>query len=664
MDKLKRIGRMIAPPAQKGADGRAEWGSRTSFVLASMGGAVGLGNILRYPGQVFNNHGAQWFIPYLMALVFLGIPILWLEITIGQAYRGGTVVAYDHISKRAKGAGLAIVYTGYCIVLYYVPLLGWVMQYFRHSFRSPLPWEGRLQEFYLGDVVANGDPVVPEDGGWISYPQTGMVGETAGWVVFTWFIVWLCMFRGVGLLGRVVYFTMGLPIVTAIILIGRGASLPNAWDGIRLYIGTWRGDQLGRGDIWQAACGHIFFSIGVAMGYFTAYASYKPKYANAVQDAVIIAVCNSLYEVLVAFSVFGVIGNIGLFPSPENRQSTFSIGFVTYPAALAQMPGAQFWSVLFFFTVMLLGTSSAFALMEAIITLVKDSAWGHKLSRSLVSSVAVVISCLISLMYCTEFGFWLLDAVDMWTNFMSLFFVAWAECVFSTSIYRHKDVVGQTGWPAFLTYNFGYFGGQIIGLIVGQSTHNPSAAAGVGFGLFICGTLIAVFISKTPDAETPGIWGRNPMVRRWWWLAFYSGNQLTRDLNVTVAINNNWPLPSFWTPVLRYVSAPILAILTSFAYPTFGSVMNDPLHIFGFCVGHIVMLLVVVGLVIPRWFDVFLPDNRKYEGDLPYAPSVLVGTGDMHIGRREEEGSEDTNDKARADIDRGVDDSVQVGKLQ
>lgn len=521
MEKLQRVGRFLAPKSKEAADGRAEWGSRTQFVLASMGGAIGLGNILRYPGQVFNNYGAQWFIPYLMALSFLGIPILWLEIAIGQAYRGGCAIAHDHINKRAKGAGVAIVYTGYSIVLYYVPLLGWVMNYFRNSFRSPLPWEDRLQEFYMDDVVANVAPVVPEDGGWIQYPGTGMVAETTGWVVFTWFIVYICMFRGVGLLGRVVYFTMGLPVVTAIILIGRGASLSNAWDGIRLYIGIWDGAKLGRGDIWQSACGHIFFSIGVAMGYFTSYASYKPKYANCVQDAIIIAICNSLYEVLVAFAVFGVIGNIGLFPSAETRQSTFSIAFVTLPEALVQMPGAQFWSVLFFFTLMVLGISSAFALLESVVTLVKDTDWGGKIPRSLVSTIAVVVSCLLSLMFCTEFGFYLLDAVDTWTNYMSLFFVAWSECVFSTSIYRHKDVVGQVGWPAYLAYNTGYFGGQIFGVLVGH-TVSPSAGAGVGFGLFIVGTIIAVFISRIPDAETPQFWGRNIYLRRFWWLVFYS----------------------------------------------------------------------------------------------------------------------------------------------
>lgn len=106
-------------------------------------------------------------------------------------------------------------------------------------------------------------------------------------------------------------------------------------------------------------------------------------------------------------------------------------------------------------------------------------------------------------------------------------------------------------------------------------------------------------------------------------------------------MGKNWALPFFWAPVLRYISAPILAILTSFAYPSFNRVRNDPLHIYGFCVGHVVMLLVVLGLVVPRSFDVFIPNARRGEGELPYAPSVLVGEGDMRTTRGLEDGFED-----------------------
>jgi hypothetical protein len=84
-------------------------------------------------------------------------------------------------------------------------------------------------------------------------------------------------------------------------------------------------------------------------------------------------------------------------------------------------------------------------------------------------------------------------------------------------------------------------------------------------------------------------------------------------------------------------------MLTSFAYPSFNAVRNDPLHIFGFCVGHVVMALVVGGLIVPRSFDVFIPKARQGEGDLPYAPSVLIGQGELQTTRAVEEGFDDVS---------------------
>lgn len=79
-------------------------------------------------------------------------------------------------------------------------------------------------------------------------------------------VVWLCMFKGIGLTGRVVYFTMAMPIILMIVLIGRGCSLPNAIDGIRIYWTEWHGEKLASGTIWQEACGQVFFSTGIGMG--------------------------------------------------------------------------------------------------------------------------------------------------------------------------------------------------------------------------------------------------------------------------------------------------------------------------------------------------------------------------------------------------------------
>ena len=334
------------------------------------------------------------------------------------------------------------------------------MTFFRHSFASPLPWEGRGDDFYNNDVVAN---VAPEQNGfYLSYPGTGMVGETVAWTAFTWFLVWLCIFRGVGLTGRVVYFTMGLPFVVTIILVGRGASLPNASDGIGLMWRTFRGSELAKGQIWQTACGQVFFSTGVGFGYFTSYASYNAKHSNAVMDSVIICCSNVIFENLAAFAVFGVVGFLGMTPDPDNRLGSFVVGFLTLPQAVVEMPGAQFWAVCVFFTLMVLGFSSSFAMLDAIVTLWMDS--GTKLSRPVVVTILTVLSFCLSLPYCTEFGSYLLDGVDRRINDVALVFVVFTECIASNVVYRWKDVVNQVGMPAFAIYNAGYFGGKSTNL--------------------------------------------------------------------------------------------------------------------------------------------------------------------------------------------------------
>jgi len=633
MNALKKVGKWLAPPPETSEDGRDQWPSRTSFILASMGGCAGMGNLLRFPSQVYNNNGIQWFIPYLMAIFIIAIPVLVLEIAIGQAYRGGSVIAYNNINRRLKGVGLSLLYTAFVVGPYFVANLAWIMIYFRNSFKSPLPWTGRGQEFYMNDVVANVDRVeVAPGSGYVQYPGTALIGETVGWSAFTWFLVWLCIFRGVGLTGRVVYYTMGLPIIMTIILIGRSASLPNAGRGIKLYVGEFNADQLARGQIWQTACGQVFFSTGVGFGYFTSYASYNQKFSNAVMDSILIVCSNALFESLAAFAVFGVIGFLGMTPTPGERVGSFTIGFITLPLAVTEMPGANFWAILLFFTLMVLGFSSAFAMLDAAVTLTMDAQ--KKIPRWGIVTILVIVSFLLTLMYCTQFGFYLLEGVDRWLNDVALVFVVLSECISATTIYRMKDVIGQVGRPAFAIYNIGFLGALVLGVAVAHAV-SPGAGAGLGFGLFIAGSILSVFIGKTPDSVVPKFWCRNPPLSRFYYLAFYSGNMLRNDLNLIVGTGKNWKIPLLWAPTLRYLGAPILAIVYGFSYPGFYAVRNDPMHIFGFAVGHLALVIIALGLIVPSWFDIFVPVPRREEGKIPYAPGVIGGSIDVDSDDRE-----------------------------
>lgn len=90
-----------------------------------------------------------------------------------------------------------------------------------------------------------------------------------------------------------------------------------------------------------------------------------------------------------------------------------------------------------------------------------------------------------------------------------------------------------------------------------------------------------------------------------------------------VATGKNWRIPVFWSPLIRYISSPILFIVYSLAYPEFWTLRNDPVYVFGFILAHFCLIFAVVSLIMPRYFDVFVPQHRLDDGKRVAAPCVL-----------------------------------------
>ena len=114
------------------------------------------------------------------------------------------------------------------------------------------------------------------------------------------------------------------------------------------------------------------------------------------------------------------------------------------------------------------------------------------------------------------------------------------------------------------------------------------------------------------------------------------GNQLRRDLNQIVGQGKNLSIPFFWSGILRYVAAPALCIVFSFSYPNFYTLRNDPLHVMGFGVGHIALLLILFGFIMPKWYDVFIPPGRRGEGKTAYGANVPADVDTMEENARME----------------------------
>lgn len=365
-------------------------------------------------------------------------------------------------------------------------------------------------------------------------------------------------------------------------------------------------------------------------------------------DAVLICGSNVLFENFAAFAVFGVVGFLRRWPTDGVRLGAFVVGFLTLPEAVLQMPGQNFWAFLLFFTLIVLGFSSAFVMLDVVATLLVDG--GVKYSRPTIVTFLTLLSFLMCIPYCTQFGYYLLDGIDRWINNVMLIFVVWAECVTSTSVYRYSDIIDQTGTPAFAVYNSGYLGGQLVGIVVAHTTDSPGIGAGVGIGIWVLGSVVAVLMAKMTEvaqAGAPKAFRANKYLAKFYYLAFYSvslpnspnvpslrpshmftsvtlfisqstadpqGNQLRRDLNVIVGQKPNWRIPFFMPFLLRYISGPILAIIFSFAFPEFHTLRYDPMMVAGFILSLLGVSIVLFGFVAPRYYGAFIPAHRKMEG--------------------------------------------------
>jgi solute carrier family 6 GABA transporter-like protein 1 len=91
----------------------------------------------------------------------------------------------------------------------------------------------------------------------------------------------------------------------------------------------------------------------------------------------------------------------------------------------------------------------------------------------------------------------------------------------ATTIYRVKDVIDQVGLLPVLIFNIGLVLAEVLGLAVGHAVM-PEAGAGVGFGLFLLALIVSVLMAKTPHAETPRAFSSSPLMRKFFWIVFYS----------------------------------------------------------------------------------------------------------------------------------------------
>mgnify|MGYP000565585892 CR=1 FL=1 len=392
---------------------RQRWASRTVFLLAAVGSAVGLGNVWRFPYLAGKYGGGAFLVPYLIALVLIGVPLLMLEFAVGQKMQRGAIGSFRKLHPNFGSLGLFALMSAFIIVSYYAVVMGWSLIYFLASFG--VKWSSDAKSYFFDSVLQISDGVNVLGG--INWPILWSL-------VVVWVLIYFCVWKGTTSVGKVVVYSVPLPIILLGVLLLRAVTLPGFFNGWKLYLTpVW--SALVDPEVWTAAFSQIFFTLSLGFGIMVTYASYKNSEDDIAKDTWLTALINSAISLFAGFVVFGILGYMaGVTNSPlaELAASGPGLAFVVFPEALSLMPLPWLFSLLFFVMLLSLGIDSAFSLVEALNATILDKQQQGNVAKV---SIGVCLGGFIAgIIYTTRAGLYILDIVDHFVTNYNLMLVA------------------------------------------------------------------------------------------------------------------------------------------------------------------------------------------------------------------------------------------------
>ncbi|WP_017726375.1 sodium-dependent transporter [Halalkalibacterium ligniniphilum] len=401
---------------------REQWGTRAGFVLAAIGSAVGLGNIWRFPYVAYENGGGAFFLPYLFALLTAGIPLLIMEFTLGHKYRGSAPLTYARLNRKTEWIGWWQVAIAFVISTYYAVIIAWAISYTYFSFNQS--WGEDAEGFLFGNYLQLG--------------EVGSLGSLVPGVFYPLLLVWIVtlgvLFKGVKK-GIEVANRIFIPllVIMFLMLVIRAVTLEGAAVGLDAFFRPDWTEILSPG-VWVAAYGQIFFSLSIAFAIMITYSSYLPKKADINNNAFITGFSNSGFELLAGIGVFAALGFMATASGvgvEEVAAAGIGLAFVVFPQIINTFPGLNgLFGVLFFGSLVLAGLTSLISIVETYVAGLQDK---FKISRAKAVAFGGGLSAILSLLYATQGGLYLLDAADYFINqfgiavagLVSVIIVAW-----------------------------------------------------------------------------------------------------------------------------------------------------------------------------------------------------------------------------------------------
>ncbi|XP_067670400.1 sodium-dependent noradrenaline transporter-like [Haliotis asinina] len=442
---------------------REHWRHQFDFFVTLVGYGVGSGTFIKFPFYCMRNGGGAFLILFMFFTIIGAIPCTFVEMTIGQHSQSGPVNVWN-LCPLFKGLGLGTVICAWFFHSYYNVTFSWFMYYFFFSFSEVIPWNNcnntwntpacvsstnlwtltnisipsynaseigntskikgvtAAEEFWKNKVLEMTDGLMD---------LGGITWHLLGCLVITHVIIFLWIFKGIKVSGKLVYITVALPIILITVFLIRGCLLPGSADGIYYYIYP-KFERLMEPKVWIQSCSFALHSLGIASGCIITMSGRNRMDNNCLKNAVLLCLVDSLTAVVTGFAFFTIVGHVAYMRGVRVdalESSGYNLAFIVYPEMLASLPFPQSWSVLTFATLMMLGIDTMVPGTEGIAAALEDlfTQWFKK---RLFFTCAVLLSTLLfALIYVSQGGIYVVTLVDWYAYFPSTALIAMLECI-------------------------------------------------------------------------------------------------------------------------------------------------------------------------------------------------------------------------------------------
>lgn len=438
---------------------KEQWASKMGVILAVAGSAVGLGNFLRFPGLAATNGGGVFMIPYFISLLILGIPICWVEWSIGRY--GGTrgfnsapgilSTLWPNRVTKYFGALALIIPVG--IFMYYVYIEAWCLayawDYLSGAMAQYAQGAGSEKDTFAAYSTHFDNFVGSKENGFLI---RGSLQESVLFLVIVFIINFIFIYRGLTKgIEMFSKFAMPLLLMIAMVVLVRVLTLPNITDALGFMWNPKTGDQtvwqaLANPELWLAASSQIFFSLSVGFGIVLNYASYLRRDDDIVLSGLTASSTNEFCEVclggLITIPVaFLFLGSENL--TKEVLGSSFSLGFIALPSVFARMPIGAFFGAIWFFMLFMAAITSSLSMLQPAIAFFEEAfGMGRRLSVICLGMLGAIGALLV--VYFSK-GLLALDTMDFLVGTLCIFLLATIEVVLAAWVFGERRLREEAG---------------------------------------------------------------------------------------------------------------------------------------------------------------------------------------------------------------------------